>query len=192
MKRFNISVILFLLCLVLPSSLMARNQPHKETATDMRDMNRIFIGWVDLNPDAWVLYQHDSSGGLFGGGSNPQWTKADWIEAINSLNSLFQQNCKSQYLFGHTITAAKASGDENAAGNDLFIKFSDVKIDYVNYQLILSIHFIDPKTNTEIESIPARPYYGNASGITEVLNAALEEVGKKLQAEVTLESKKKK
>ena len=57
---------------------------------------------------------------------------------------------------------------------------------------ILSIHFIDPKTNAEIESIPVRPYYGNASGITEVLNAALEEVGKKLQAEVTIESKKKK
>jgi hypothetical protein len=93
---------------------------------------------------------------------------------------------------GRTITAAKDKGDENAAGNDLYIKFSDVRIESDNYQLILSIHFIDPNTKSEMASIPARPYYGDASGILEYLKAALDEVATKLQVEITGESKEKK
>jgi hypothetical protein len=127
----------------------------------MRSLNSIFVGWVNLNPDEWILYRHDNTLGIIRGGSDAaQWSKADWIDAINSLNSLFQQKCQSQYLTGHKIAAAKNNGDENATGNDLYIKFSDVRIDYGNYQLILSVHFIDPKTNAEIATITARPYYG--------------------------------
>ena len=172
---------------------MARSHPpRKETSADMRSLNSIFVGWVNLNPDEWVLYTHDTSGLLGLGGSATSWSKAVWIDAINSLNSLFQQRCQSQYLSGRKIAAAKSNGDENATGNDLYIKFSDVRIDYDNYQLILSIHFIEHKTNAEIAMIPARPYYGNASGITEVLNAALDEVGKRVQVEVADEPRGKK
>jgi hypothetical protein len=95
-------------------------------------------------------------------------------------------------LSGRKIVGARSNGDENATENDLYIKFLDVRIDYVNYQLILSIHFIDAKTNAEFATIPARHYYGNASGITEVLNAALDEVGKKVQVEVAGEPQGKK
>jgi hypothetical protein len=86
---------------------------------------------------------------------------------------------------GRVLTAAKDKGDENAAGNDLYLKFSDVRVDYNNYHLILSIHFIDPKTKTEIGSIPVRPYYGNDWGLKNYLKAALDEVGTKVQVEVT-------
>ena len=89
---------------------------------------------------------------------------------------------------GRIITAAKGKGDENAAGSDLYIKFSDVRIDYNNYELILSIRFIDPRTSSEIASIPVRPYYGDARGVAGYLKAALDEVGTKLQVEVTGES----
>jgi hypothetical protein len=189
----SLLILVFLLCLVFPVPLMARSHPpRKETSADMRSLNSIFVGWVNLNPDEWVLYTHDTSGLLGLGGSATSWSKAVWIDAINSLNSLFQQRCQSQYLSGRKIAAAKSNGDENASGNDLYIKFSDVRIDYDNYQLILSIHFIDPKTNAEIAMIPARPYYGNASGITEVLNAALDEVGKRVQVEVADEPRGKK
>jgi hypothetical protein len=51
--------------------------------------------------------------------------------------------------------------------------------------LILSIHFIDPRTNAELAAIPVRPYYGDGRGLTGDLKAALEEVGTKLQVEVT-------
>jgi hypothetical protein len=159
----------------------------------MRSLNSIFVGWVNLNPDGWVLYRHDDTSGILRRGSNASaWSKVDWIDAINSLNSLFQQRCQSQYLSGRKIVGARSNGDENATENDLYIKFLDVRIDYVNYQLILSIHFIDAKTNAEFATIPARHYYGNASGITEVLNAALDEVGKKVQVEVAGEPQGKK
>jgi hypothetical protein len=78
------------------------------------------------------------------------------------------------------------------AASDLYIKFSDVRVDYENDHLILSIHFIDLKTNSEIASIPVRPYYGNASGIKSYLKAALDEVGRKLHVEVTGETPGKK
>jgi len=84
------------------------------------------------------------------------------------------------------------SENEIAAASDLYIKFSDAHVDYENEHLVLSIHFIDLKTNSEIASIPVRPYYGNASGIKNYLRAALDEVAKKLQVEVTGETPGKK
>jgi hypothetical protein len=193
MKRLTIAATLLLLSISFPTSLAAHGTKRyltKESTVDMKNMDHIFLGWVDFNPDAWVLYRHEGS--LFT--SAIPFTRAEWTDAISSLNSLFLQSCQSQYLPGRIITAAKGKGDENAAGNDLYIKFSDVRIDYDNYQVILSIHFIDPKTSSEIASIPARPYYGNASGIPEYLKAALDEVATKLQVEVTggLQGKKKK
>jgi hypothetical protein len=188
-----VTTALLLLCILLPTSLEARGVKRylkKESTVDMKNMNDIFLGWVDFSPDEWVLYRHEGS--LFTSGV--PFSKAEWIDAISSLNSLFEQSCQSRYLPGRIITASKGKGDENAAGDDLYIKFSDVRIDYDNYQLILSIHFIDPKTNSEIATIPVRPYYGNASGISEYLKAALDEVAIKIQVEVTgeLQGKKKK
>ena len=84
-----------------------------------------------------------------------------------------------------TVTAAKDKDDTNFAGNDLYIKFQDVRIDYEHYHLIVGIHFIDPKTNTEIGMIPARPYYGNDWGFKGFMNAALDKVCEKVQVEVT-------
>jgi len=97
------------------------------------------------------------------------------------LNYSFSRNL----VAGRNTVSAKDKGDENAAGNDLYIKLSDVRVDYNNYHLILSIHFIDPKTNSEIATIPLRPYYGNDWGLKNYLKAALDEVGTKVQVEVT-------
>ena len=97
------------------------------------------------------------------------------------------------YLSGRTVTAAKNKGDENAAGNDLYIKFSDVTFG-TNYRLLLSIHFIDPKTNSEIASIPARTFGAGLCGLVGCLEEELDKVGAKLQTEVegTLKGKKNK
>jgi hypothetical protein len=177
MKRLVVAAILLLLCVSLPASLEARHAVEryltKETTVDMKNMDHIFLGWVDLGPDEWALYGYGS--------------RADWADIISSLNASF-----SRCVPGRTIAAAKGREDENAAGNDLYIKFSDVRIDYENYHLILSMHFIDPKTNSEIGSIPARPYYGNDWGFKNYLIAALDEVCTKLQVEVTGESPGKK
>jgi hypothetical protein len=180
MKRLLVTAVLLLLCISFPTPLAAgrhsvKRYLTKETTADMRNMSHIFFGWVDLGPDEWTLYGYSS--------------KADWADIINSLNASF-----SRCVPGRAITAAKGREDENAAGNDLYIKFSDVRIDYEHYHLILSMHFIDPKTNSEIGSIPARPYYGNDWGFRNYLIAALDEVCTKLQVEVTgeLQGKNKK
>jgi hypothetical protein len=184
MKQLIFAATLLLLCISFPASLAARHKVprylHKESTVDMSKMNRILIGWVDLGPDGWALYDFHS--------------RADWTDDIAVLNASFLRDLQATYLNGRTITAAKDKdkADENASGNDLYIKFSDVRVDYDNEHLVLSIHFIDPKTNAEIASIPARPYYGDGHNVTESLKAALDEVGTKLQVEVTDESPGKK
>jgi hypothetical protein len=182
MKQLTFALTLLTLCISFPISLAARNKVprylKKESSVDMSNMNHIFIGWVDLEPDAWALYDFRS--------------KTDWTDVIASLNADFARGLQAAYLHGRTITTAKDRGDENASGNDLYIKFSDVRIDYDHEHLILSIHFIDPKTNREIASIPVRPYYGDGHNVAEYLKAALDEVGTKLQVEVTGEAPGKK
>jgi hypothetical protein len=180
MKQLTFVVTLLLLCIVFPASLAARHKVprylNKESSVDMSKMDHIYVGWVDLGPDAFALYDFRS--------------KADWTEDIAFLNAGFVRDLQAKYLSGRTITAAKDHADENASGNDndLYIKFSDIRVDYDNEHLVLSIHFIDPKTNKEIASIPARPYYGDGHNVTEYLKAALDEVGVKLQVEVTGEA----
>jgi len=181
MKRFVIAAVLVSLCLALPAPLMAGRHSvprylNKETSPDMKNMNKVLVGWVDLGPDEWAAHGYA--------------TKTEWTDVIGSLNAAFASNLQATYLNGRTIVAAKDKDDTNAAGYDLYIKFSDVHVDYNNYHLLLAIHFIDPKTNTEIGVIPVRPYYGNDWGLRGFLTEALREVGIKLHAEVTGESGK--
>jgi hypothetical protein len=184
MKQLAFVVTLLLLCISFPASLAARDKVprylNKESTVDMSHMNHIFVGWVDLEPDSWALYDFHS--------------RTDWTDAIASLNADFVRGLQAKYLNGRTITAAKDMADQNFAGNDLYIKFSDVRVDYDKEHLVLSIHFIDPKTNAELAAIPVRPYYGDGHNVPEYLKAALDEVGVKLQVEITNQtpSKKKK
>jgi hypothetical protein len=182
MKRLAIAATLLLLCVSFPASLEARHKVprylNKESTVDLKNMNHIFLGWVDLGADDWARHSYT--------------TKTEWTDVIGFDNAAFLDDLRDTYLPGRTITAAKDAADENAAGNDLYIKFSDVRVDYDNYHLILSIHFIDPKTNAEIATIPVRPYYGNDWGLKNYLKAALDEVGTKLQVEVTGETPGKK
>jgi hypothetical protein len=179
MKRLAFIVGL-LVCLASPLPMAAR--PHrysKETPIDMSGMKTIFLGWVDLSPETWRLWGYDS--------------KEEWTDIIRDLNVDFQSSCQGQYLAGRTVAFAKDRNDESAAGNDLYIKFSDVNIDHDYYGIRLSIHFIDPKTNTEIATIPSHLYYEKRWFKFQLyMRAALDEVSAKLQAEVTGETPGKK
>jgi hypothetical protein len=143
MKRFIISAVLLSLCLVLPASLGARD---KKPAVDMSGMKHIFLGWIDLGPDNYRTLRYDF--------------REDWVKVIETENLNFQQDFQSKLSTGRTISAARNKEDVNTAGNDLYIKFTDVVIepDYTGavilYSLHISVHFIDLKTNTEIASIP--------------------------------------
>jgi len=173
MKRLAFAVGL-LACLVLPSSVEARGAKRylkKESTADMSGAKTVFYGWVDMVPADWAVHGYKEKG--------------QWDDAINQLNNAFQRLAQTKWLAGRTVTGAKDASDTNAAGKDLYVKFSDVRVDYDNYLLYLSIHFIDPKANQEIASVPLRPYYGNDWGFERYLKAALEEVNLKIQVEVT-------
>jgi len=144
---------------------------YKESTVDMSARQNIFLGWVDIAPEDWARYGYADKG--------------EWERTISRLNMESQSLCHAQWLAGRTIVGAKDRRDENAAGQDLHIRFADVRLDYDNYLLYLSIHFVDPKTNSEIASVPVRPYYGDNWGIERYLRAALEEVNRKIQVEVT-------
>lgn len=96
MKRLAITAALLLLCISLPASLEARHKVprylNKESTVDMSNMNRIFVGWVDLGADDWALYGYEN--------------KTDWADIVGSLNSSFSRNL----VPGRTIASAKDKG----------------------------------------------------------------------------------
>jgi hypothetical protein len=180
MERCLLMVVL-LFCLGPQPLLEARGSKSnttKETRVDLSATKSIFLGWVDLSPDQWSLWGYES--------------KDEWMQVVKDLNYDFQSSCQGQYLVGRKVTGAKDRSDENTGGSDLYIKFSDVNIDHSYYGIRLSIHFIDPETNTEIASVPSRLYYEKRWFKFQLyMRGALDEVGKKLEAEVSASAPKK-
>ena len=78
---------------------------------------------------------------------------------------------------------AKNKGDENAAGNDLYIKFTNVSEDK-GYRLHIAVHFIDPKTNTELAVIPEDQYGAHLCGLVGCMEKELGKVGELVKKQV--------
>jgi len=168
--KCRVLVLGVLLCIGLRSSLAA-GPKDKETKADMLGAKNVFIGWVNLSPDEWSEWGYES--------------KDEWTEVIKELNTEFQKDCQSKYLSDRRVAVARDKNDEDLTGDDLYIKFSDVSIDRSYYGIRASIHFIDPKTNTELGVIPARTYYEKRWFKFQLyMQAALDEIGKKIQIEV--------
>ncbi|MGA3099012.1 MAG: hypothetical protein ABSF25_21350 [Bryobacteraceae bacterium] len=178
MKQSALVVVLLIYFgLCYPAEAGPKKYP-KETVAGMSNAKTIFLGWVDLSPESWSLWGYRN--------------KEEWMSVISDLNLEFQSDCKGQYLAGRTVTAAKNGNDGDAAGNDLYIRFSNVNIDHDYYGIRLSIQFIDPKTNAEIASIPSRLYYEKRWFKFQLyMRAALDDIGRKIQAEVTGAVRKK-
>jgi hypothetical protein len=147
----------------------AKLYPDKETTADMSGKNKIFLGWVDMKEDDYAVHGYP--------------TKEIWAAKIVEMNAEFIRLCQMK-LTGKTVVAAKNKGDVNAAGYDLYIKFTDVVIDYSHYHLYLAMHFIDPATNQEIGSLPARPYFGNDWGLVNYIKNAMDEAAQKIKVEI--------
>src|SRR5271169_2722051 len=108
MKR-TIVLALWLLGIALPALLMAK---EKAAPVDLKGMNRIFLGWVGISSDD---YHHQGYA-----------TREEYQAVINHANAAFQEACQSKAFSGRTMTAAKSQADDSSAGNDLYVKFSDV------------------------------------------------------------------
>ncbi len=149
----------------------AKLYKNKETAADMTQIKRVFLGWADFRAEDYSAHGYSS--------------KSEWTTAEASFNAELKRLCQTKYLDGKTVTAASEPGDERAGDADLIIKFSRVRPDYNNYHLYLTIHFVDAKTNAEIGVIPNRPYYGDDWGFERYLRAAMDDVGRKIDVEVS-------
>jgi hypothetical protein len=158
-------VTLLLVSVALSAPLMAKQKEF----VDMKGMNHIFLGWVDMSADD---YHHQGYS-----------TREEYLAVINHANTIFQTICQSKVFSGRTMTAAKDRSDENTAGNDLYVKFSEVSYDH-KYRLRLSVHFIDLKTNKEIGSIPLKTYTAHLCGLEGCMDKELEEVSRELQREL--------
>lgn len=162
MKRTSVFVLL--LVFSIPASLTAGKKP---TPTDIKGANKVFIGWVDVNPgDYHSLGYH---------------TQQEWEGVIGGANQTFQQVLTSSAAFaGKTVTGAKNRTDESTAGNDLYLKFSDVEFDH-KYRLHITVHFIDLKSNSEIGSVPLETYGAHLCSLSGCLDKELAEVNRKIQ-----------
>jgi hypothetical protein len=164
MKR-TVMIAVCLLSVILPASLMAK---QKATPVDLKSMNRVFLGWVDVTSDDFHKQGYA--------------TREEYQAVINHANTAFQEACQAKALSGRTMTAAKSQGDDSSAGNDLYVKFADVSYDH-KYRLHISVHFIDLKTNTEIGSIPLNTYTAHMCGLETCMIKELDKVGEELQKE---------
>jgi len=167
MNRFVPAAALALLCVAaLPTSVEARGP---KSSVDMSNMNKIFVGWVGLDPEEFHMLDYD--------------TKEDWVKVIDKVNATFRSDLKTSYLAGRTLTMANDKDDVNSAGNDLYIKFTNVSEDK-GYRLHVAIHFIDPKTNTELAVIPEDRYGAHLCGLEGCIEKELDKVGELIHKQV--------
>jgi hypothetical protein len=167
MKRFAIAAAALSLCMALPSSTEARGT--KQPSVDMSNRNKIFVGWIDLDPSEYRLLDYD--------------TKAQWVTVIDNVNSYFQDELKSEYLVGRTLTMAKNKDDVNAGDSDLYIKFTNVSEDK-GYRLHIAVHFIDPKTGTELAVIPEDKYGAHLCGLEGCIEKEVSKIGELINRQV--------
>jgi len=162
MKRLAV-ISLLLFGLALSSSVAAKEKPKP---VDLKDVKNVYIGWVDINPADWRKQGYN--------------TKEEWLDVIANANGHFQDACKAlAALKGRTVIGAKETGDAGAAGNDLYIKFSDVQYDR-KYRLHIAVHFIDQKTNAELGSIPLERYHNHFCTLSGCMSSELDQVTGKI------------
>jgi hypothetical protein len=173
--RRQLFVVFLLVCLGVQPALSARRRgaklyPDKETTADMSGKSKIFVGWVDMNEDDYASHGYPS--------------KEVWGGKIVEINAELLRLCQIK-LEGKTVVGAKNKGEASLAGYDLYVKFTDVKIDYSHYHIYLAMHFIDPATGQEIGSLPDRPYFGNDWGLVNYIKNAMDEAAQKIKVEIT-------
>lgn len=164
MKR-TLVIAIWLLSIALPAFVMAKD---KAAPPDLKDMNKVFLGWVDMSADD---FHHQGYA-----------TREEYQAVINHANKSFQETCQAKVFSGRTMTAAKAPGDDSSAGNDVYVKFSDAVYDH-KYRLTVSVHLIDLKTNAEIGAIPKRTFGAHYCTLEGCMIKELDKVSEELQKE---------
>lgn len=165
--RRSVIISLLVIVLAIPLALPAR---EKAKPVDMTNIKTVYIGWVDVNPEDYRLQGYK--------------TRQEWAGVIDTANATFQKRCAGlKGLAGRTVTGAKQKGDADAANSDLYVKFTEVNFDH-KYQLHIGVHFIDPKTNNDVGSIPYKTYGAHFCTLSTCLDKELDEVSYDMDKEL--------
>jgi len=166
MKRGAI-VALLLLIMALPTVMPAK---EKAKPVDMKNIKTVYIGWVDVNPEDYHLQGYKS--------------QQEWVNVIKEANLAFQKKCQGlKGLSGRTVTGAKEKGDADAGNSDLYVKFTEVNFDH-KYQLHIAVHFLDPKANNELGSIPFKSHGAHFCTLSTCLDKELDEVSSDMEKQL--------
>lgn len=129
----------------------------------------VFLGWIDLHPENWALHSFSS--------------QEDWEVMINRVNNYFQVECGISYLKDKEIKGAASVKDTDFAGNNLYIKFSEVRLEDKKSRLFLAIEFIDVKTGKSLFKVPVTGYKGKTIktwGFENILKKSLQRINIKI------------
>lgn len=164
-----------LIILALFGSVGLHADQKKETPADMTSAKNVFIGWVDIGLDDYLPLGYEN--------------RQAWSEVIDRHNRLFQRECQTK-LPGRQIAGANSRSADDASGQDLHVRFSDVRFDTDSYRLFVAVHFIDPQSGLELASLPVQGYRGGHFSVSNCLQGALEKLAEKVREEIAQSPKK--
>ena len=129
----------------------------------------VFVGWVDISPDDWIALGYTD--------------KESWLEVVKWNNEAFQYEVR-RLLRGVQLTGAKNRSDDDAAGHDLHVKFSNVMFDVESYRLYATAHLIDTRSKSEIAKVVRKHYRGGRFTVNNCLQGALKQLAEAVAAAV--------
>ncbi|MCG8335897.1 MAG: hypothetical protein MJE63_15385 [Proteobacteria bacterium] len=92
----------------------------------------------------------------------------------------FQSNLEQYWLQNKKVSFTQEKNDKKYPSGGLLITFDDAGIDYNNYNLHLSLKFIDLKTKEVLHTVSKKAYYGNQWEFKGYLSYALDKVSQQI------------
>jgi len=170
------STLLATLAFTVVSCTSSPNYTKEDISVDLKGYRSVHIDWVDLIEEDWSRLHYGDS--------------TEWKNDINMLNKNFQNNLKKYWLNNINLTVAKSARSSTNSRSGLLVKFREVYVDYDNYNLHLTIDYIDLNSKRLLKTVKREAYYGNNWGLTGYLSYALDEVSERITWDILQERKK--
>jgi hypothetical protein len=129
----------------------------------------IHIGWVDISPDDWLPLGYAN--------------KQEWLELVKGGNEIFQTHCR-RLLKGYEIVGAKDALEAYAGGQDLQVRFTDVRFDVDSYALHAAISIVSSTTGTDLVKVEKRSYRGGRFSVSSCLSGDFEKLAERVAKEI--------
>jgi hypothetical protein len=142
----------------------------RSAGVSLSKYNDVFIGWVDLGPGDWKIWDYKS--------------QDEWVGAIDRLNAQFQRMI-SDAMPNRNITGAKEPGAKPEPGPGLVITFSKVRIKRDMRRVEMDVTFSDRKTGEVLFTITGKGFKGDSwAGMENDIWYSLESAKKMIAGEL--------